>query len=105
MKEGRGCRGGGGGHTLTEAVTLPTPIQTDILAECLAGYDLELSEYLVKGFREGFSVDFRAVIPGQCKKNLPSALEHTEVVTTKIDKELAAGRIAGPFKHPPPFTT
>ena len=47
-------------------------------------------------------MDFRGVIPGQCKKNLPSALEHTEVVTTKIDKELAAGRIAGPFKQPPP---
>ena len=99
MDEGEGV--GVGCHIIKQVVTLPTPIQTDRLAECLAGYDLKLTEYLTKGFREGFSMDFRGVIPGQCKNNLPSALEHPEVVTAKIDKELAAGRISGPFKTPP----
>ena len=36
-----------------------------------------------------------------CAKNLLSAIQNPETVDAKIDKELAAQRLAGPFSSPP----
>ena len=50
---------------------------------------------------DGFSFDFRFKYLGERRSfespNLKSAREQPHIVTAKLDKELAAGRIAGPF--------
>ena len=68
----------------------------------LKSYDSELSEFLVKGFSEGFKVgaDFSGQSVVICK-NHTSAIENPDIVTRKIQKELSKGRYKGPFSSVP----
>lgn len=80
---------------------LPTPIQVDLLAKYLSGYDKTEKEYILHGFSKGFTV-FSAISDTQVQcRNLQSALLRPGIVAEKIQTELAAGRFAGPFVHPP----
>ena len=36
-----------------------------------------------------------------CKRNMPSAYAHSEIVDNYLKEELGFGSIAGPFKSPP----
>ncbi|KAM4023529.1 uncharacterized protein ACNLHF_028199 [Anomaloglossus baeobatrachus] len=59
------------------------------------------AEVLWLGFGEGFRIpapDF--VVPG-ATRNLLSAYQHSAVVAEKLGKEVALGRMAGPFQAPP----
>lgn len=80
---------------------LPTPINVDKLANYLTGYDPVRAQFLLKGFRSGFHLEFEGKRGYQFSPNLKSALENKEVVNDKIFKELQAGRIQGPFSDPP----
>lgn len=71
------------------------------LAVLLAGYDPELSNYLLQGFSYGFHIGFQGERPGECPTNLPSALQLPAVVQAKLDKELQFGRLSGPSQAPP----
>lgn len=80
---------------------LPTPIKVEVLAKYLEGYNVQERQYILNGFSKGFSI-FSYIVDttGTCK-NLRSALERPDIVTTKIETEVSAGRIAGPFTVPP----
>lgn len=67
----------------------------------LKGYTSEAREFLYKGFTEGFRIPHSGDRPTGIPSNLPSALQHFQVVEEKLNKEIKANRIAGPFRQIP----
>ena len=57
--------------------------------------------FLSDGFTHGFPLHFQGIRESSHAKNLLSAVRNPTVVDAKIAKELAAGRLAGPFDSPP----
>ena len=53
--------------------------------------------YLVSGFQFGFSLGTVGTVPASCHPNHVSALKNCNYVDDKIKKELALGRIKGPY--------
>ena len=51
------------------------------------------------GFRIGHSYA-KGLVPLNAQKNMLSAQQHQEVVDTYINKEVAEGRVLGPFSSP-----
>ena len=78
---------------------LPTPIRHDVLQTYLDNY--EDGNLLVAGFAHGFSLGCTSYVENHNPSNLKSALEHKNIVQAKLEKELALGRLAGPFKEKP----
>lgn len=80
-----------------------TPVRHQSLNQYLSAYDPFTRNYLVKGFRYGFSLGCTSIPPSKSGivQNLKSALEQPDVVRKKIDKELSLARIIGPFDTPP----
>ena len=78
-----------------------TPVDWRVLDQLLVGYASQLRAYLVNGFREGFHLNFEGSRTCQDSKNLKSSLSCPGVINAYISKELAAGRIAGPFSVKP----
>lgn len=77
-----------------------------------SSYDENLSKDLVSGFRDGFKLGMEKTVPEIVKdrerskkqrkpKNSSSALEHPDVVTEKLKKEIEMKRMIGPFINPP----
>ena len=58
-------------------------------------------EFLPAGFTYGFPLHFEGSQVSSSAPNLLSALQNPEVVDAKLNKELAAHRLAGPFSSPP----
>ena len=56
---------------------------------------------MIDGFTFGFRLHFQGPYKASCAKNLISALQHPEVVDSKLIKERQSGRILGPFNYPP----
>ena len=55
-------------------------------------------QYLLTGIREGFRIGFTREAPlRSASRNIPSALEHPEVIQAYLDKERSLGRMLGPF--------
>ena len=80
---------------------MPTPVNWLSLQHWLKGYDKEKLEQLISGFKYGFRMGFLGQRTEQNSPNLPSALSNKEIVKQKIETELKAGRIAGPFNVKP----
>ena len=80
---------------------LPTPVNENKLARYLQGYDEVLSTFIIHGFREGFIIPFEGNLIVTSPTNLRSALQQPDIVEAKLQTELEAGRIAGPFTSPP----
>ena len=78
-----------------------TPVRPDRLAVALEGYDTNLFNYLVQGFERGFHTGFQGDMnmTQTNVSNLSSIEENVELAQSKIDIEVAAGRVAGPFSH------
>jgi hypothetical protein len=68
----------------------------------LEGYDLVKAHYLVDGFMFGFSLDFQGPSLNNRSSNLVSASQRPQVVGQKLAREIALGRVVGPFSTPPP---
>ncbi|XP_041442566.1 uncharacterized protein LOC121401560 isoform X1 [Xenopus laevis] len=70
------------------------------LSESLLGYpDKEAAVFLAKGFLDGFKIPVaQTPPPSKIYKNLKSAGQHEDVLKQKIEKEVKAGRMAGPFE-------
>ena len=82
---------------------LTTPIKTDKLQTYLEGYPPRSRQYLIEGFRFGFSIDYVGHRSNFESKNLLSATTNPVVVDEKLAKEIQLGRIVGPFDgHPFP---
>ena len=58
-------------------------------------------EILFFGFTQGFAVHFQVKCKSRTAMNLMSALDNQEAVDAKLQKELEAHRLAGPFQCPP----
>ena len=80
---------------------MPTPVNVKTLANYLKGYKTSLFEQLVTGFNQGFRLHFKGPQEGYSANNLSSAAQHPEIVDSKLEKEMQADRIRGPFDHPP----
>ena len=80
---------------------MPTPIKPERLQWYLRGYSPKLSEYLFKGFSEGFRLHNFKFYPIDSDKTLKSASSRPEIVDKKLQKELQSNRLLGPFKQSP----
>ncbi len=59
------------------------------------------AKILSEGFQYGFKVEYHGPRqPFECS-NLISARQHEAELGEKIDKEIKAGRVAGPFREKP----
>ena len=63
-------------------------------------YTQLLSQGLRHGFRVGFTRPHGSLQP--CKRNIPSAYDHPEVVSRYLQEECLQGRVLGPFPTGPP---
>ena len=80
---------------------LPTPVQIEKLRPLLCVYVAALTSILCDGFTFGFPLHFKGDRISFFSTNLISAQQNPEIVSAKISKELAAGRLAGHFDSPP----
>ena len=82
-----------------------TPIRVHSLAPLLQDYDPHLCHYLISGITHGFSIGAIGTLPifDISVQNLQSAFQLPQVIDTKIHKELALGRILGPYPIVPPL--
>lgn len=87
--------------TITVGSKLPTPVDVNTFEKLLEGYPSDKKHYLIQGFSEGFRLGYTGDRCPQTCNNLRTALQQPDIVKEKIQKELAAGRIAGPFDNPP----
>jgi hypothetical protein len=70
------------------------PIKPNILK---AGYNPIITKLLVEGFTTGFKIPFTTKEEPTVSTNLKSAKENIDILQTKIDREIALGRVAGPL--------
>ncbi len=83
----------------THKPDLPTPVDIRKLAPLLDGFPKK--SYIIKGFTHGFRIHYEGDDEAVQSKNSQAALEHTAAVDEKLEEELTAGRIRGPFGKPP----
>ena len=90
-------------HPLRLGSKLPSPMSPEALYSILDGYDNNLVAYLIHGFTHGFQIGCVGLPSkrGEVVSNLKSADEFAGVIDHKIAKELALGRILGPYDVPP----
>ena len=87
--------------TLTVQQSLSMPVKLQPLAKFLLGYPPDLVQSIISGFSIGFPLHFQGRRQFSIPNNLLSALQNPTFVDTKLEQELAAERIAGPFTSPP----
>ena len=82
---------------------IATPIRTDRLEYHLkrSAYDEELTQYLIDGFINGFKLGHENDAFNTNPRNQKSVSLYASVVKQKLEAELGAGRMAGPFTTPP----
>ena len=90
-------------HGPTPVRVRNTPVKPDVLSHYLQGYDQEKASYLVDGFSYGFHVESEGLVGSRTEVHNPRMAEHLRpVLRKKLQKEIDAGRILGPF-HDLPF--
>ena len=78
-----------------------TPVKVDRLEFFLQDYVSHLAIYLVHGFRYGSRIQFIGNRAAFESPNLKSALQNPDLVMSKLQKEIDAGRIVGRFTNAP----
>ncbi|KAK6195007.1 hypothetical protein SNE40_000528 [Patella caerulea] len=78
-----------------------TPVNAVKFRDALFGYDESEINFIFEGFMNGFPLNITLENIRPYTNNLKSALELPDIVQLKLDKELKAGRIAGPFDEKP----
>ena len=87
--------------TAPPSQVLPMPVRLQPLIELLSGYEPSIINTLISGFSFGFPLHYQGKIKSIESKTLTSALQYPKIVDIKLDKELAANRLASPFSSPP----
>ena len=85
----------------TTSTIAPTPVKLAAMMPLLAYPNREHAHRLSKDFKFGFSLQFEGARVPLTVKNLKSAFDHKAVMREKLRKEIALGRIVGPFTAPP----
>ncbi len=81
-----------------------TPIDLEAMLPYLKLYPSEDAHIIEEGFRHGFILYFEGPLSTYIVKNHRSAREHIDILLAKVNKDIALGRIVGPFDEPPlPF--
>ncbi|KAL9986312.1 hypothetical protein ACROYT_G000446 [Oculina patagonica] len=81
---------------------LPTPINVKRLQETLTNHpDQEFVSQLCNNLRYGADVGFTGRRVARFSRNLPTALSQPNIVSENLSREVALGRVAGPFPTPP----
>ena len=79
-----------------------TPIKIDALQAYLEGYDSVKTQYLLDGFSQGFMLQSQGLQSANTDVKNPSIPNQLVAeVQKKLQKEIDAGRIIGPFSSPP----
>ena len=82
-----------------------TPVNAQVLKELLlsSGYDDKKTEFLFRGFSEGFNLNYKGSLTKarRLAPNLKIRVGSKEELWNKIMKEVDLGRFAGPFEEPP----
>ena len=84
--------------------SIVTPVDADKLEHLLiqSGYDVDKTQFLVQGFRHGFSIGYNRDKPvQQTAPNLPFRVGNKTMLWNKVMKEVKAKRYAGLFKEIP----
>lgn len=76
-----------------------TPIYIHKLSQFLSGY--QWANYLIDGFTSGFKLGYLGPRVSASASNLTSCKQHPDIVRQKLNEELQAGRVKGPFSSPP----
>ena len=63
--------------------------------------DQDLVHYVVSGLALGFSIGFCGDLPESAAKNLRTAYQHSQAVSTAIALEVSRGHTSGPHTQPP----
>ena len=79
---------------------LPNPIKCLRLNHYLEGYNFQNRTFLIDGFSKGFRIPFQGPIISRISRNHLSARSNVQAINEKIQGELRAGRIIGPFDTP-----
>ncbi|XP_053161001.1 uncharacterized protein LOC128349104 [Hemicordylus capensis] len=80
----------------------PSPIRIRVLEHFLREYPLKAqARYLREGFQYGFRIPYMGPRIHSMAPNLRSVVGMEEVVLRKINKEIALGRVLGPFRELP----
>ena len=83
-------------------VSEKTPIKIDALQAYLEGYDSVKTQYLLDGFSQGFMLQSQGLQSANTDVKNPSIPNQLVAeVQKKLQKEIDAGRIIGPFSSPP----
>ena len=97
-------------YLVKEAVNLDleniiTPVKAEVLEELLltSGYNLEKTQFLVNGFKHGFSLQYQGNLFGvkRTAPNLKLRIGNKAELWNKVMNEVELGRFAGPFEDPP----
>ena len=82
-----------------------TPVKADVLKNLLdaTSYDAVKTNFLVQGFRNGFSLQYEGPLQGSKRTapNLKLRIGNKIELWNKVMKEVELGRYAGPFEEPP----
>ena len=82
------------------------PVNANELKRLLlnAGYDAEKTEYLFRGFSQGFDLGYRGPTNRRnYSENIPIKVGTQVDMWNKVMEEVRLGRYAGPFRNKPPF--
>ena len=83
---------------------ITAPVKPDVLREMLTqiDYDPVETQYLVRGFTEGFRLEYTGPRDKVLKSpNLKLTVGDHTTLWNKVMAEVKIGRFAGPFKQPP----
>lgn len=79
-----------------------TPINVDVLERELSGHpDRNFVDTLINCLRYGTHVGYTGPNKPRVSRNLISANQHPDIVTSNLNKEISLGRVAGPFISSP----
>ena len=80
--------------------TLPSPIRVETLAVALEDHpDPTFTSQLCSNIKNGVSLGYTGPRTYRFSRNLPTAFEHPEIVSSNLATEVSLGRTEGPFKN------
>ena len=83
-------------------LSVSTPINIDVLAKGLSGHpDSNFVANLINSLRYGTPVVYLGPRKARVSRNLQSAAQYPDVLSSKLTKEIGLGRVAGPFRSSP----
>lgn len=97
-----GCSVGQANKVVNRYALGYSPVNVIKLKEVLSKYPvISMRSFLYQGFKFGFSLHYSGPRQYRLCKNLRSAIDNMPIVAMKLNKEIKAGRVAGPFDTPP----